>query len=79
MHSLLEVSVLFPEYREFESWKEFAWLRLKEHMQWETLPDGGHNERAAGYNLGVIKSYRIAVRIAEEAGGAMPLSLNWWS
>jgi hypothetical protein len=72
MHSLLEVSVLFPEYRESENWKELAWLRLKEHMQWETMPDGGHIERAAGYNLGVIKSYRIAVQIAEEAGITIP-------
>ncbi len=69
---LLEAGVYFPEFAESREWVDFAWTCLLKHAWLDLLPDGGHYERAIGYNNTVVRDFRRVLEIAQAAGLQTP-------
>ncbi|MCK4872029.1 MAG: alginate lyase family protein [Phycisphaerales bacterium] len=69
---LLEAGVYFPEFSESRDWIDFAWKNLIKHAWLDILPDGGHYERATGYNNVVVRDFRRALEIADLVGLQTP-------
>jgi len=74
MMELLQSTVTFPEFKNSSRTAQMAWESLVCHMERETLADGGHNELATGYALGVINIYKHALIYARLAGMEVPES-----
>lgn len=74
MRTVLKSTLIFPEFKSSSQTAQMAWQVLLNHMDRETLADGGHNERATGYAVGVIHSYKQALIYARLAGLDIPES-----
>ncbi|MCD4769249.1 MAG: hypothetical protein K8R35_03680, partial [Bacteroidales bacterium] len=61
MKELLHSAVVFPELKNSSRIAQMAWQSILCHMERETLADGGHNERATSYSIGVINIYKHAL------------------
>ncbi|MCK4305443.1 MAG: alginate lyase family protein [Candidatus Eisenbacteria sp.] len=72
MFNLLEAGIYFPEFKESPEWVAFAWGSLLKHAWLDLMPDGGHYERATGYNNAVIAYWRRIMGLASAAKLEIP-------
>ena len=72
MLELLEGAIYFPELKESREWIDYAWECLLKHAWLDLLPDGGHYERAAGYNNAVIRFWRRIMELSRVGGLDVP-------
>lgn len=72
MNGLFHVGVLFPEFREAETWRETASRRLYEEMNLQVYPDGAQVELATGYHGVSLNNFVGALRLAELNGITLP-------
>ncbi|MCD6334766.1 MAG: alginate lyase family protein [Candidatus Latescibacteria bacterium] len=74
MTTVLKSVLTFPEFKNSSRTAHIAWQIILDHMDRETLADGGHNERATNYAVGVINIYKHALIYARLAGLNIPES-----
>lgn len=69
---LLRAGVYFPEFRESADQVDYAWRSLLKHAWLDLMPDGGHYERATGYNNAVVRFWRVILGLSRAAGLTEP-------
>jgi hypothetical protein len=62
------MGILFPEFREADTWRRTGIARLYEQMEQEVYPDGLENELALGYGLWVLSNYASVLELASLNG-----------
>jgi len=60
---LVELGVLFPEFKEAKAWREEGFRRLKRELQKQVLEDGVHVERTPGYHSMTMSCFMDPVRL----------------
>jgi len=61
---LVELGVMFPEFKESEEWLNEGFRRLRHELAIQVLDDGVHIERTPGYHSMVIGVFMEPVRLA---------------
>ncbi len=88
-YMLLQLALVFPEFRESAEWHRIGLQRMMEHLDRDFFSDGGHSERSPGnYTMATYQSYRnlswllSAYRVEEDAArrihASMGRTLVWW-
>ncbi len=62
--AIATVGILFPEFKEAETWRRTGIARLYQQMDEEVYPDGFENELALGYGLWVLSNYADVLELA---------------
>ena len=66
--AITTMGILFPEFREADTWRRTGIARLYEQMEQEVYPDGLENELALGYGLWVLSNYASVLELASLNG-----------
>lgn len=61
---LVELGVMFPEFKESRAWLEEGFRRLRHELDIQVLADGVHIERTPGYHSMVIGVFMEPIRLA---------------
>jgi hypothetical protein len=88
-YMLVELALLFPEFRESAQWRQIGLQRMMEHLERDFFPDGGHSERSPrNYTMATYLNFRnlaylLAVYGIEQEAAArirasMGRTLEWW-
>jgi hypothetical protein len=73
------LGILFPEFKEAESWRRTGIARLYEQMEQEVYPDGMENELALGYGLWVLANYADVLELAQLNGRRAEIPADYQS
>jgi len=65
---LASVSALMPEFRQSGQWKQAAVRMIREHINRNFYPDGGHKELCIQYHITGLRDLSLAVRALRAAG-----------
>ena len=65
MNGLAHISILFPEFRKTEEWRQFAFQMLGEELKKQIYPDGFQFELSTGYHDVVINNFQRLIRTAQ--------------
>lgn len=60
---LVELGVMFPEFREADEWREEGYRRLRREIDIQVLSDGVHVERTPGYHGMTLSCFMAPVRL----------------
>ncbi len=60
---LVELGVMFPEFKEAKAWREEGFRRLRRELAAQVLPDGVHIERTPGYHGMTMGCFMEPVRL----------------
>lgn len=60
---LVELGVMFPEFKEAAAWREEGYLRLRRELEEQVLSDGVHVERTPGYHGMTLGCFMAPVRL----------------
>lgn len=71
-NGLMHVGVLFPEFKEAETWRQTAAERLYAEMDKQVYPDGAQVELTTGYHQVSLNNFILAWEIAHLNDFAMP-------
>jgi hypothetical protein len=71
-NGLMHVGVLFPEFKEAETWRKTATDRLYAELDRQVYPDGAQIELSTGYHQVALGNFALAWDIAHINGIAMP-------
>jgi len=88
-YMLVQLALVFPEFRESVAWLQIGLRRLTEHMDEDFYPDGGHSERAPrNYTLATYLNYRNIAYLLGAYGArrdvldriraSMGKTIDWW-
>ena len=88
-YMLVQIALVFPEFRESPGWLNIGLRRIIEHMREDFYSDGGHSERAPrNYTLATYLNYRniaylldaYGVRgdVREQIQASMGKTIDWW-
>ena len=88
-YMLVQIALVFPEFRESDAWLRIGLQRLTEHMDEDFFPDGGHSERAPrNYTLAtylnyrnvayLLESYRVRGDVLQRIRASMGKTIDWW-
>ncbi len=88
-YMLVQIAMVFPEFKESPAWLDIALQRLKEHLEEDFFEDGGHSERAPrNYTLLTYLSYRnlyyllqaydVETDFASKTRESMGKTIDWW-
>ena len=77
--AIATVGILFPEFREAETWRRTGIARLYEQMDQEVYPDGIEDELALGYNLWVLSNYAAVLELAALNGRRAEIPADYQS
>ena len=88
-YMLVQLALVFPEFRESAEWLRLGLQRMTEHLQQDFFPDGGHSERAPrNYTLATYLTYRnldylltaygIRNDIGELIHSSIGRTIDWW-
>ena len=62
------IGIVFPEFRSAEAWAGRAEKRMKEHLQRDFFPDGGHKELCTQYHKTCLRDMSYVALTAERNG-----------
>jgi len=71
-NGLMNVGVMFPEFKEAESWRKAATERLHAELDKQVYPDGAQIELSTGYHQVSLRNFVAAWEIAHLNGVPMP-------
>ncbi|HTY58046.1 MAG TPA: alginate lyase family protein [Bacteroidota bacterium] len=88
-YMLIQMALVFPEFRESSAWLAIGLQRLLEHMRDDFYADGGHSERAPrNYTLATYLNYRNVAYLLDAYGArrdvrseiqaALGKTIDWW-
>jgi hypothetical protein len=88
-YMLVQIALVFPEFRESAAWLDMGLQRITEHMSKDFYPDGGHSERAPrNYTLATYLNYRNIAYLLDAYGvrsdvrdriqASMGKTIDWW-
>ena len=69
---LAELGIMFPEFKEAETWRTDAFKRLRRELDVQVLPDGVHMERTPGYHGMSLSCFMRPVQLALLNGYQIP-------
>jgi len=69
---LVELGILFPEFREAEAWRNEGYRRLQHELAIQVLEDGVHIERTPGYHSMTMSCFMEPVRLGGLNGVDVP-------
>ena len=72
MQGLLNIALMFPEFREATSWRDYARAMLVECMRRQIRADGVQLEQSPNYHKGCIRWFLEPMLLAERNGVAFP-------
>jgi hypothetical protein len=86
---LVQLALVFPEFRESAEWLRVGLQRLSEHLERDFYPDGGHSERCPrNYTLATYLNYRniaylltayeVRRDVRERIHSSMGRTIDWW-
>ena len=61
--TLVGLGIMFPEFKESETWYQTGLTYLAEHMELDVYPDGMHLEVVPSYHIGVLHYYTQISRL----------------
>ena len=88
-YMLVQIAIVFPEFRESTAWLAVGLQRITEHMREDFYPDGGHSERAPrNYTLAtylnyrniayLLDAYRARSDVRDRIQASMGKTIDWW-
>jgi len=88
-YMLVQLALVFPEFRESPEWLRIGLQRLTEHMERDFYPDGGHSERCPrNYTLAtylnyrniayLLKGYGVRSDVCARIQSSMGRTIDWW-
>jgi len=88
-YMLVQIALVFPEFRESARWLELGLERLRAHIREDFFPDGGHSERSPrNYTLATYLNYRNLVYllgaygrapgVRREIRASLGRTIDWW-
>lgn len=88
-YMLVQIALVFPEFRESTAWLEIGLQRITEHMREDFYADGGHSERAPrNYTLAtylnyrniayLLDAYRVRSDVRDRIRASMGKTIDWW-
>lgn len=88
-YMLVQLALVFPEFKESAEWLAMGLRRLEEHLQDDWFEDGGHSERSPrNYTMATYMIYRnlyylltvyqTAPALAERIRSTMGRTVDWW-
>ena len=88
-YMLVQIALVFPEFRESGAWLGIGLQRITEHMKEDFYADGGHSERAPrNYTLATYLNYRNIAYLLDAYGvrsdvrdliqASMGKTIDWW-
>lgn len=69
---LVEIGIMFPEFRDAAQWRSRAFTYLVQHMQKDVEPDGMDWEMTPGYHTAVMEDYIAVSRLCQLNGFTVP-------
>ena len=88
-YMLVQIALVFPEFRESADWLAIGLQRITEHMREDFYADGGHSERAPrNYTLAtylnyrniayLLDAYRLRGDVRDRIKASMGKTIDWW-
>lgn len=71
-NGLMHVGVIFPEFKEAETWRKTATQRMYAELDRQVYPDGAQIELSTGYHQVSLYNFAMAWDVAHVNGIAMP-------
>lgn len=72
MDGLAHIGVLFPEFKEAQQWREFAYGRLAKELTSQVYPDGAQTELTTGYHDVALWNFLMPLKLARLNGTRIP-------
>jgi hypothetical protein len=72
MQGLLNLALMFPEFKQSAEWRDYAVARLVEAIKTQVRPDGVQVEQSPSYHNGCIRWFYEPMRLAQRNGVAFP-------
>ncbi len=76
LYAIFLAAIVFPEFREAASWRDFALAQIVRNMDEDLLPDGVQCELSTDYHHLVLKNYLNVRRLASLNGIAVPAAMD---
>ncbi len=76
LYSIFLVSVVFPEFKEADLWRDFAKKELLRNIESDILADGVHCELSTDYHHIVLKNYLNILKLASLNKISIPEAMN---
>ena len=88
-YMLVQLALVFPEFRESSEWLAMGLRRLREHLRDDWFEDGGHSERSPrNYTMAtyliyrnlfyLLHAYQANPEFAEAIRSTMGKTVDWW-
>jgi hypothetical protein len=88
-YMLVQLALVFPEFRESAEWLRVGLQRLIEHLERDFYPDGGHSERCPrNYTLAtylnyrniayLLKVYGVRSDVRDRIQSSLGRTIDWW-
>lgn len=76
MNGLAQIGILYPQFREAATWKQYAFDRLSEELDAQVYPDGWQVELSTGYHQVDINNYQWLMDVCRACDEPIPAAFR---